>query len=116
MHWHDRHVILRQLLSDKRKEYLLMRANMDISKPKHGGFGNYSDDDAATLLKGNNKAVSQMLLRELHVEFDATATPPFHMFHYIPKNLILDYVHAEHEKLKTFVIVVELETIRNAIL
>lgn len=114
--WHDRHVILRELLSRKRAEYKLLRASMDLTKPKNGSIGKYSDEDALLMLKGGSKTVNQLLLRELHVEFDPNSTPPFYLFKYVTREFILEMIHTEHEQRNTFIISLDIETIKHAIL
>ena len=93
-----------------------MRLSLDEANAKMFSGGNYCDEDASTLLKGNSGALDQILLRELHLDGDSIKIPPFYMFQYINKSLILDMVHAEHERLKSFIIQVDIEPIRAAIL
>lgn len=114
--WHDRHIMLRELLMAKRREYLLLRESMDLTKPKAGMLGMYSDEDAALMLKGATKTVSQLLLRELHVEFDSKSIPPFYLFSYVSKSTILELINSEHERRKTFIITVDIEAAKHAVL
>lgn len=67
-------------------------------------------------MKGTKKAINQLILRELHAEFDASITPPFYMFQYISKSLMLELIHLEHERLKTFIVHIDFEIIKKNVL
>ena len=100
----------------QRKEYLLTKCKTPTSAARHSNVNVYSDNDAAALLRGTMSEVHALLNREIAVSNDSNALPQFFVLRYVTPLVLLEVIKYQHERLHSFVIEIDFEQIKKAVL